>query len=217
MSTDPDLYAVLGVKKDASIDEVRRAYRRMAIKLHPDRNPEKDAELKFKTVSAAYDVLSDQDKRTKYDRERIQAQRPPPPPPNYPVARASVEVDLDGFDLKNGCDKTVTVSRPRQCPDCYGTGRLARSQNQTCVLCSGAGCITCAGFGWVTTNHCSRCWSSGTDRELAMIVVHVPPGTPPYGRQRFIASGNLWGLRGPFYIDANVTYRVKKPPGLIVR
>jgi molecular chaperone DnaJ len=63
-----DYYEVLGVDKTAGADDVKRAYRRLAIKYHPDKNPgDKDAEAKFKECAEAYEVLSDPDKRARYD------------------------------------------------------------------------------------------------------------------------------------------------------
>jgi DnaJ-class molecular chaperone len=78
LAADP--YTVLGVKKDAPQEEVQKAYRRLAKKLHPDLNPgNKQAEEQFKEVSAAYDLLGDADKRARYDRGEIDssgAERP---------------------------------------------------------------------------------------------------------------------------------------------
>ncbi len=63
-----DYYEVLGVKKNASADDIKRAYRRMAMKYHPDKNPDdKSAEAKFKECAEAYEVLSDPEKRQRYD------------------------------------------------------------------------------------------------------------------------------------------------------
>ncbi len=74
-------YQVLGVKPEASADEIRKAYRKLAKQLHPDLNPGKpEAEARFKSVSAAYDLLSDPEKRARYDRGEIDesgAERPP--------------------------------------------------------------------------------------------------------------------------------------------
>lgn len=64
-----DYYEVLGVSKDASKDEMKKAYRKLALKYHPDKNPDdKEAEAKFKEAAEAYEVLSDEQKRAQYDR-----------------------------------------------------------------------------------------------------------------------------------------------------
>lgn len=64
-----DYYGILGVKKTAQTDEIKKTFRKLALKYHPDRNQgNKAAEAKFKEISEAYDVLSDEDKRAKYDR-----------------------------------------------------------------------------------------------------------------------------------------------------
>lgn len=69
-----DPYAVIGVKRDASQDEIRSAYRKLAKKHHPDLNPgKKEAEARFKEIAAAYDLLSDPEKRARFDRGEIDA------------------------------------------------------------------------------------------------------------------------------------------------
>lgn len=68
MQTKRDYYEVLGVSKNASDDEIKKAYRKLAIKYHPDKNPgDKEAEAKFKEISEAHEVLSDKQKRARYD------------------------------------------------------------------------------------------------------------------------------------------------------
>jgi len=68
MADKRDYYEVLGVQKGASTDDIKKAYRKLALKYHPDRNPDnKEAEEKFKEAAEAYEVLSDDDKRSRYD------------------------------------------------------------------------------------------------------------------------------------------------------
>jgi molecular chaperone DnaJ len=66
--TKRDYYEILGIKKDASKDELKKAYRKLALKYHPDKNKSPEAEEKFKEISEAYGVLSDESKRAQYDR-----------------------------------------------------------------------------------------------------------------------------------------------------
>ena len=69
MDSKKNYYDILGVKKDATADEIRKAYKKLAIKWHPDKNPDnkEEAEKKFKEISEAYSVLSDPEKKKEYD------------------------------------------------------------------------------------------------------------------------------------------------------
>jgi DnaJ-class molecular chaperone len=107
LAADP--YQTLGVKKDASQDAIQKAYRRLAKKLHPDLNPgNKQAEEQFKAVSAAYDLLSDPQKRARFDRGEIDASGAERPrqtyyrdfadAPSNPYASGAGFADFAGMD-----------------------------------------------------------------------------------------------------------------------
>ena len=84
MATTQTPYQVLGVKPDASADEIRKVYRKLAKEFHPDLNPGKpEAEARFKSISAAYDLLSDPEKRARYDRGDIDESGAERPQRNY--------------------------------------------------------------------------------------------------------------------------------------
>jgi len=67
MATVRDLYEILGIGRDASAEDIRTAYRRLAREFHPDVNDDPEAEQRFKEVAGAYEILSDADKRARYD------------------------------------------------------------------------------------------------------------------------------------------------------
>src|SRR3954471_6674265 len=103
-----DYYNVLGLKKDAKPDEIKKAYRRLARKFHPDVNPnDKVAEEKFKEVQEAYDVLSDEKKRKVFDRFGYYNDNLDPDSPFGAGAAAggggaSPGFDFSGFDFGSG-------------------------------------------------------------------------------------------------------------------
>ncbi|MCR9090383.1 DnaJ C-terminal domain-containing protein [Algiphilus sp.] len=96
-----DYYKILEVEKNASADEIKRAYRRLARKYHPDRNKEEDAETRFKEINEAYEVLSDAEKRKAYDQLganwKAGEQFRPPPGWEGGFARGRRTEDFGGF------------------------------------------------------------------------------------------------------------------------
>src|SRR5579863_7646520 len=75
MAAKKDYYEILGITKGSTEDEIKKSYRKLAMQFHPDRNPSKDAEEKFKEITEAHEVLSDPDKRQRYDQFGHQGMR----------------------------------------------------------------------------------------------------------------------------------------------
>ena len=117
-----DYYAVLGVPKGASQDDIQKAYRKLARKFHPDVNKDAGAENKFKEISEAKEVLGDADKRAKYDRYgsawKAAQEHGGTPPPGYEEFQ---------FDFGQGAVTpfTPTVSGTNACAGCDWSVRVA--------------------------------------------------------------------------------------------
>lgn len=161
-----DYYQDLGVSKDASPEDIKRAYRKMARKLHPDVNPSPEAEEQFKKVSQAYDVLSDAEKKRAYDMGSDpyaagaagfgqgfsfsdimdaffgagagQAQRGPRSRQRR-GQDALVRLDLDLSDAVFGGEKELTVETAVVCSTCHGDGAQPGTSRRTCDVCGGRG------------------------------------------------------------------------------
>ena len=104
VGTQKDYYATLGVSRDAKPAEIRKAYRRLARKYHPDVNPgNKVAEEKFKELSQAYEILGDEKKRQVYDQYGFYSDNIPPggPGPGASTGAGAPGVDFSGFDFSN--------------------------------------------------------------------------------------------------------------------
>jgi curved DNA-binding protein CbpA len=127
-------YEVLGVKPDAGADEIRKVYRKLAKQFHPDLNPGKPAaEARFKSISAAYDLLSDPDKRARYDRGEIDETGAERPPRGYYRGHAEgaqgwryqPEGEMDLSDLEDLFAAFGSAGRGRRGEAGAGSGRAA--------------------------------------------------------------------------------------------
>ena len=168
MTVAVDYYALLGVSQDAAPEDIKKAYRRLARELHPDVNPDPEHQEKFKLVTAAYEVLSDPEKRQMYDLggDPLSAsggfqgfgtagfdfsdimgaffgtggsrQRGP-----RTRARrgqdALVRVSIDLPTAVFGGEREITVDTASRCQPCEGSGLASGSRLETCVMCKGRG------------------------------------------------------------------------------
>lgn len=155
-----DYYEVLGVKKNAGPDELKKAFRTLALKYHPDRNEgNADAELRFREVAEAWDVLGDPEKRSRYDRLGplfTDSGRPPSPDQVNDMLREAFgglfrrrRVDAPGEDLTytltvtledaaKTIDRTLIIQRQVRCVRCVGTGDHPENR-MPCASCGGSG------------------------------------------------------------------------------
>ncbi len=186
-----DYYEVLGVKKNASNDEIKKSYRRMAMKHHPDRNTEdSDAESKFKEAKEAYEVLSNSDKRAAYDQFGHDGVRGGPPGGGFSAegfgdifgdvfgdifgggrrSRSQVFRGADlGYELRLDLEKavsgdSVTIEVPTQvtCEECNGSGAAKGSEPVKCMTCGGAGQVRMQQGFFAIQQTCPACKGAGT-------------------------------------------------------
>lgn len=223
MTFPHDPFIVLGLHRDASREEVKRAYRRLAMRWHPDRNPSAAAESEFKRVKAAYDLILDPQA---YAEWRAAQQRPadsaPPPDaaPNAPepgAADLTQRLDLSLEEAAHGCQKTVTLGRSTRCQHCAGSGRIHHTHSIPCAQCSGCGrvrgergatrvCAGCAGRGYLREAACSECAGSGWQTHMRALDVRVPAGVLDGERLRLArqakAAGD--GAAGDLYLELRI-------------
>jgi molecular chaperone DnaJ len=169
MAGKRDYYEVLGVRREADDEEIKRAYRKLAMQYHPDRNVgDQDAEAKFKEAAEAYEVLRDRDKRRRYDRyghaglEGLNV-------PNFHNAQSVFDLfgdlfgdffgprggrrgpqsgrdmeavlDIDLIEAARGVTRTITITREELCSECSGSGSRRGTQPTTCRRCGGQGVV----------------------------------------------------------------------------
>ena len=186
-----DYYEVLGVGRDASADEVKKSYRRLAMKFHPDRNPDDpEAEEKFKEATEAYDVLTDAEKKAAYDRFGHAGvdQNAGGMGGGFegsfsdifgdvfgdifgggrggrggPARGADLRyaLDLDLEQAVRGDEVEVRVPVLISCEECDGSGSRPGTQPQTCQDCGGAGQVRVSQGFFSLQQTCPRCRGQG--------------------------------------------------------
>lgn len=184
MAEKKDYYKILGVKKDATSEDIKKAYRKLSVKWHPDRNQgSKEAESKFKEIAEAYSVLGDEEKRKEYD---------------TPKSSFKFSNGFDGFDdifshfssggfnfdfggssnkevrgknirinlelsleeMYSGVNKKIRYKPFVTCSHCSGSGMTSESHKRTCRTCGGTGQVF-GGIGLISRKVCPTCGGIG--------------------------------------------------------
>jgi len=168
-----DFYQILGVNENATQDEIKKAYRKLAVEHHPDKGGD---ENKFKKISEAYDTIGDENKRNQYDNQKrnpfagmggggfnpfedmfnqMHTQR------KRAVPDKIIEVVVGAVESYKGNEKTITYERNHNCGGCNGTG----GERVNCSSCGGSGVITqhigTGLFTQIIRTHCGSCGGKG--------------------------------------------------------
>ena len=171
----------LGVSPEAGPVEWKRAYRRLAMRWHPDRNDHPEATERFKEINAAYEVLL----ATGCPENDVGE-----PEPEATVARAAdirLNLAISLEEAAPGCRRTITYTRGKACPTCAGSGEAGMSRTRFCQACHGSGrthdaqrklvsCPDCGGRGFFSERICPDCHGSGRETADVNIEIVVPPG-----------------------------------------
>jgi molecular chaperone DnaJ len=185
-----DYYEVLGLARDASEEDIKKAYRKLAFKLHPDRNPgDKDAETRFKEAAEAYEVLGSPDTRARYDQfghagvdgmggggfsnlNDIFAAFSDifsgfgfggAARSAGPEAGQSLQIaiELTLEEVRTGAKRKVALKRGETCETCLGTGAEAGSRPEMCRLCQGHGQVIQSQGFFSVRRTCPECQGAG--------------------------------------------------------
>jgi molecular chaperone DnaJ len=185
MATTTDFYQLLGVTRGATDEQIRSAYRKLARQLHPDVNKEPDAAQRFKEITEAYEVLTDPQRRQRYDMFGSTTaggfgdfgigdlfetffggdlrRREPRGPVRGADLRMEIEIDL--IDAVRGGERVIRVPRLETCERCGGSGAEPGSSISTCPTCNGRGevrQVQQSVFGrFVNVSTCPRCGGAG--------------------------------------------------------
>lgn len=235
---DETYYSVLGVSEDASQDEIKKAYRKLAKENHPDKGGDEEV---FKKISVAYDAIGDENKRKEYDYQR-----------NNPFGgmgghgmsfndifnsvfgrnmntqprahTTNINVNIGTLESYLGIKKTITYKRKKGCETCNGTG----GDKRHCHTCQGRGqimqqmgsgmfiqmvattCPTCQGRGELIINPCFVCHGTTVNDEIKNVDLKLPHGVD---EGQFLRLQGLGDYRNGIYGDLIVRVKLEKENG----
>jgi molecular chaperone DnaJ len=190
MRLQQDYYEVLGVTRGASDEEIKRAFRGLARRLHPDVAESPTGES-FQAALEAYRVLSHPKRRRLYDRLGLRSRRPAP---RRGPSTPPIELVLEWWEAERGASKPVELHDKAHCADCQGRGVPHGVSPALCIACRGTGrlnrvtetkdvrllevqpCTQCESRGHDVVAPCESCSGHGTIVSPATVRVRTPPG-----------------------------------------
>lgn len=229
-----DFYQILGVNENATQDEIKKAYRKLAIEHHPDKGGNEET---FKKISVAFDTIGDENKRSQYDNQRrnpfasmggggggfnpfeemfnqMNSQR------KRAVPDKVIEVSVGVLESFKGSDKTINYVRDSKCGGCNGNG----GERVTCNACGGQGytlqrmgtglfvqvmrqtCGGCNGNGFSYKSTCGTCHGYTTTKTNESVSVKLPHGVDDGQFLRVQGKGDFKdGMYGNLVIKIKIT------------
>lgn len=206
-----DPYSLLDIAPGADPGEIKRAFRRLAMRWHPDRNPAPDALEHFKALRAAHDALladlaAEAEATAGEPAEDAEDEANEEAGANddleEDIARGADRrqpLELSIEDICLGAEKIVVVADETVCGHCHGSGEAALSHSRLCATCHGSGrlraarglvsCAVCHGRGFVSRAACADCGGSGRHRTERRLAVQVPPGMMAGDELRLAGEG----------------------------
>lgn len=201
-------YQTLGLSPDASKEEAKKAFRKLAAKYHPDVNKDENAESKFKDINAAF-YLIENPPLSFETQEPAQSWVRSWSTHNYKIIQEQplkININIDFKESVMGCKKTILVSRHAKCDDCNGSGNLPSAEN--CPPCNGKGkkihqkggiivmevCEHCSGIG-KKNNICVKCNGKCVNLTDSNFEVSIPGG---------ILNGQIVRLPGGGHYQNNI-------------
>jgi molecular chaperone DnaJ len=222
-----DYYKILEIEEKSSEDEIKKSYRNLSKKYHPDLNP--DGDEKFKEIAEAYEILGDKTKRAQYDSSKnnpfggtsfedmfSQMFGGQMPGANQQRRKSApdkiIKVDISPLESYFASEKVINYVKDYSCNICNGSG----GDRQTCHTCGGQGfqikqfgtgfmiqhirtaCPTCAGRGYTLVHKCYNCDGRGVKSDINQISINLPYGSD---NGQFLKLQNMGDFRNGEYGD----------------
>lgn len=192
-----DTHALLGLPAGASAQQIKRAFRKLAMHWHPDRNPDPAAAEQFRRLRDAHDrllaALLDDEADTAHEDGAATRQPPQRGADRWQTLEISIEESFAG------ALRTVEVERRSPCAQCAGSGIEKLSVSRLCTPCRGSGrvrgpaglerCPDCEGRGYRNTGPCGACGGSGEQLQTRHLEVRIPPGVVDDDELRLAGEG----------------------------